>query len=135
MLLEDLLLGCDISHDHYTGTKWGPSNQLEIVGWCGKRGTSKYHIFKCSICSLDTELFGDGHFKSRISEMNKGCIPCGCSHITKWSKAQYEILLHRKCFNMGITFKGIILPFLGAKTYCALECADHGEYKIGRAHV
>lgn len=70
--------------------------KLRIIG-CSKKDKKNNNIYTltCSLCSKDKELFGDGLFYSRISHLNSGKIPCGCSTRRRWTLEQYEILVKR----------------------------------------
>ncbi|AGN51514.1 hypothetical protein VPLG_00075 [Vibrio phage eugene 12A10] len=73
---------------------------LTVTGVSGKDRSEKVLFsVKCSVCSLDTELFPDGVFSSNKSNLvSKGGslhkIPCGCGK-TKWTKEQHEIVTQR----------------------------------------
>lgn len=69
-----------------------------------------YVKVKCSVCAEDSELFGDGIFEISFSNLNKGCLPCGCSKVYKWSIQQYTTLVNRKIAseNLPIVFNGFI---------------------------
>lgn len=118
--------------DERLGETFGPNNQLTIVGWSGKQGTTKRYLVKCHICSEDSDLFGEGYFRIIKSEINKGTLPCGCSKIPKWSKDQHLILCQRKAKELGVTFRGFVGEFKGAKTRCILNCPQHGDYEVGK---
>ena len=61
--------------------KFGKDNQLTVVGWSGKCSTNIIYLLHCSECAKDTELFGEGYFKSLKSNLTKSQIPCGCALI------------------------------------------------------
>lgn len=63
----------------------------------------KYRV-TCSICSIDTELFGDMWIRKHC--LLKGTIPCGCSIIPAWSEEQYTIMCKRKADKLNVTFIG-----------------------------
>lgn len=118
--------------DAYCGETFGPKDQLTIVGWSGKQGTTKLYLVRCEICSEDSDLFGEGYFRIIKSEINKGTLPCGCSRITKWSKEQYKILCGRKAKEVGVEFIDFVGEFKGAVTKCLLNCPKHGNYQINK---
>lgn len=60
---------------------------------------------KCAICSKDSELFGDGIFKTRATHLNRGRVPCGCSNRVCWTLAQYEIRIKRKIKDEDLPIK------------------------------
>ena len=45
---------------------FGEEGQLEVVGWSGKRAgrNDKFYVGRCTKCSQDSELFGEGYFRS-----------------------------------------------------------------------
>jgi len=65
-------------------------------------------IYECSVCSKDVELWKFGSIqqpKSKIiSKPNKVC--CGCNKNIKWTEEQYEVLIRRRCEEVGYKFKG-----------------------------
>lgn len=87
--LEDLIdpeYGLQQDEWSLTRPKFGEHGQLEVIGWSGKLYTSfKKYIVKCSICSKDSELFGEGLFCGIKANLLKS-LPCGCSTHPKWSK-------------------------------------------------
>lgn len=114
------------------GRKFGVEGQLTIIGWSGKRQTTKVRILKCAVCSSDPELFGEGYFRASMSDLSRGGLPCGCSRITKWTKEQHEVICKRKAKEFGIEFISFIGEFKGAKTKCLLNCPEHGSYEMGK---
>lgn len=120
-----------IEIDEFVGTKFGKENQLEVVGQCGKSGTSKLYIIKCSICEKDSELFGDGLFKSIKSSLIVGQIPCGCSGSARRSENYYKIVCQRKADELGFKFHGWAGEFTDRKTKLVLECPEHGVWQSG----
>ena len=118
-----------------TRPKFGKEGQLQVVGWGGKNSSNnKYYILFCSMCSKDTELFGDGYFKSEKGGLGKGQLPCGCAKILKWSKEQYAILCQRKARELGYKFLGFIGEWKGNRTKIKMLCEKHGEWESGIIH-
>lgn len=111
--------------------KFGKEGQVEVVGWSGKSGTHKHYIIKCSKCSQDTELFGDGYFRSEKGSLVRGCVPCGCAFNPKWSKDQYTVLCSRKATQLGYTFLGFVGEWKGQTTKIKMLCEKHGEWATG----
>ena len=107
---------------------FGKDNQLTVIGWKGKSGDIKYYIVKCSECSKDPELFGDGIFKASKIVLTKGIISCGCSRCHKWTETQYIIRIKRLCNEKGYIFKGFAENFKGSQTKLSLECPTHGHF-------
>lgn len=132
MNLVDLLDEDGLKQDEWslTAPTFGKEGQLTVVGWSGKSYGTKYYILKCNKCSEDTELFGDGHFKSLRGHLSTGAIPCNCARSYRWSKCQYEILCLRKADELGYKFLGF-LGWLGRVTKLHLSCPEHGKWTSG----
>lgn len=107
---------------------FGEFGQLSVIGWSGKRGSTKLYIVKCSICSEDHELFGEGCFKITKGHLKEGRVPCGCGTNVRWTKDQYAILCKRKAEDLGNRF----IEFNSDKTHynakITLECPTHGQW-------
>jgi hypothetical protein len=108
---------------------FGKDNQLTVIGWKEKAGTNKYYIVKCSKCSKDPELFGEGVFRRLKSDILRGKLPCGCSFHPYWSEDQYKTLIERKCKEKGYIFQGFADAFNGIYTKLKLECKKHGIWE------
>lgn len=111
MDLIDLLDENGLQQDEWslTAPRFGEEQQLEVVGWSGKtRGNrgNKYYILKCSVCSVDSELFGGGYFKSKKCHLLVGSLPCGCASNPHWNENQYRTICTRKAQELGYTFLG-----------------------------
>ena len=112
--------------------RFGKENQLEVIGWSGKsKSGNKYYILKCSDCSGDSELFGEGHFRSVKGFLTGGGIPCGCSSAHKWTNKQYEILCERKSKQKNYKFMGFTGEWKGKDTKISLVCEIHGKWDSG----
>lgn len=114
-----------------TNPIFGEQGHLKVIGWSGRQGTGKLYLLKCSICSQDTELFGQGVFRSIKSSLIKGAIPCGCAKRPKWSKEQFTILCSRKAQEFGYEFIGFNGEWKGYKTKITMSCDKHGEWSSG----
>ena len=110
--------------------KFGKDSQLTVIGWSGRTRNVKQYVVQCDICALDTELHGEGYFKSPKSTLNS-CIPCGCSSRHMWNAAQYEILCLRKADMIGYRFVGFSGGWSESKTKVILSCPEHGEWDSG----
>lgn len=134
MNLEDLICVHGLQQDAWslTAPLFGSEGQLEVVGWGGERpkGYNKFYILKCRICCMDSELFGEGYFKSIKSGLTDGQIPCGCGR-TKWSQEQYIVLCSRKAREVGHTFLGFAGEWKGYATKIKMSCEVHGEWSTG----
>jgi len=142
MNLEDLIDEKGLQQDEWSSSrpKFGNDGQLEVIGWSGRRRRKgdKYYILKCSKCSEDPELFGEGYFRSfkfslYPNNIRKATLPCGCGSFTKWTEEQYAVLCKRKAERFGISFLGWASEFCGGKTRVLLECTYHGVFQANVA--
>ncbi|AUR94241.1 hypothetical protein NVP1193O_110 [Vibrio phage 1.193.O._10N.286.52.C6] len=88
----------------------GCSGKLKVIGidyatttagkWCRK------HIYECTICSADEELWPSGSISAPIYEVRDGKVPCGCSSAPKWKEYQNVIRVVRKCELLDLIFDG-----------------------------
>ncbi len=114
--------------------RFGEEGQLEVVGWSGKNWSAKYYILKCNKCSQDSELFGEGLFRSLKSGLVKGALPCGCSKKPEWSQEQYAVRCTRKAKELGYTFLDFDGEWKGKNTKIKTCCEKHGEWSSGNIH-
>lgn len=112
------------------GFRFGKENQLSVIGWSGKYNYEKLYIVSCEFCKTDTELFGEGLFKTKKQNILKGILPCGCS-ISPLSESQYRVLCTRKSLELGYKFIGFTGEWLGCRTVVKLCCKLHGEWVGG----
>lgn len=135
MNLEDVIdskYGLQEDEWSLADTRFGEEGQLQVVGWSGRSGGNKFYILKCSKCSQDSELFGDGYFRSVKSHLvNLEQIPCGCSRSTKWTKKQFTVLCERKASLLGHTFLDFSGEWKGNTTKIKMLCKKHGEWDTG----
>ena len=123
MNLEDVIDENGLQQDEWSLSKprFGEEGQLEVVGWSGRdRGSTKWYVIKCSKCSTDKELYGEGYFKASKFNLLKPAIPCGCSRRPRLTGQQYITVAQRYVPN---NIK--ILDYLGTKcnnAYFKLEC-------------
>lgn len=101
---------------------------LTIVGWKGRIGSNKKYIVKCSICSQDDELFGDGTFSKLRYDLTKGRIPCGCSPNPRWTENQNRVRVQREATARGLKFLGWSSKYNVKNTKLLLSCPLHGEW-------
>jgi len=112
--------------------RFGKDNQLTVIGWSGRTGNNKYYIVKCELCCKDTELFGEGYFKSSKRKLLKAKqLPCGCSKAPRRSVEQYAVLCSRKAEELGYKFLGFMGEWCGRKTKLKMVCDEHGEWSSG----
>lgn len=117
-----------------TAPKFGKEQQLTVVGWSGRTRTNKLYIVRCSFCSKDSELFGEGYFFTKKENLLMGKVPCGCGVFPKWSNEQYQVLCSRKAQELGYTFLGFEGEYCGSKTKIKMLCQKHGEWSSGIVH-
>ena len=136
MELADLVENDGLQQDDYSelGEKFGSDRQLSIIGWSGKNGSQKYYIVKCSICSKDKEMFGEGYFRISKSDLHLGVIPCGCSKQPVRTKEQYAVMCSRKANSLGYKFLGFVGEWKGQTTKIKMLCKEHGEWSSGNIH-
>lgn len=131
--LEDLIdpeYGLQQDEWSLTRPRFGAEGQIEVIGWSGKERYHKIYIVTCSICSGDSELFGDGCFKSSKWNLSKGQIACGCAKNPLWNSFQISIRIHRKCAEKGYTFLGFLGNYMTVKsTRCLVNCELHGDWE------
>ena len=131
MNLEDLIDENGLHQDEWSLNKprFGKDEQLEVIGWSGKSSSNnKLYVLKCSKCSQDQELFGEGYFKALKGHLTLGKLPCGCSLAPRWTRHQYTILCRRKAERINKTFLGFTGDWKGAFTKLVLSCQEHGEW-------
>lgn len=131
MNLEDLLdqKGLQQSEWSLTAPAFGCEGQLKIVGWSGQTNAgngNKIYIVKCSVCEKDSELFGEGYFKTSKGHLEEGKIPCGCSSGAKFNKDQWLIRIERVCSEAGFTLVSHE-DFKGGSTRAIFSCPVHGQ--------
>lgn len=104
------------------------NNNYIFLGTNGLKGYYRRLYIKCKICSEDTELNGDGIFKSNIATLRKGMV-CNCSKISgqKPSQHNYKIRIERLCKEYGYTLKGYSEDKIQSSTYLKLSCGE-GHY-------
>jgi len=115
------VLESDLTTDENTGKTFGETNQFKILGWSGKIKTAKRYFCRCSICSKDSELFGDGIFAIAYYIIKGGSLPCGCSKAVKWTREQNELRIERECSGRGYTFLGFVEPYKGVHSKVKLD--------------
>lgn len=133
MDLTELLGDAGLQQDAYSQSNkvFGKEGQLKIIGWSTRLKSHKVYLLKCSICAQDSELFGEGYFKSVKSSLEIGRVPCGCSFSPRWTKWQFTLLCLRKAEELGHTFLGFEGEWKGQKTKIKMFCEKHGEWNSG----
>lgn len=132
--LVDPVYGLQEDEWSLTAPRFGKEGQLTVVGWSGKtragRG-NKFYILRCDFCIKDTELHGDGYFRSLKHGLISGKVPCGCTFNPRWSKEQYSIICSRKALELGYKFLEFGEMWLGHQTKIRVLCEKHGEWDSG----
>lgn len=119
----------DLILDDLCGRKFGQFNQIEIISVIGKVQYTKIYSVKCNICANDSELFGDGLFKTHRSNILRGYLPCGCGARPLWNQEQFRIICTREAEKRGFKFIGFSGEYKGSKTRLDLNCDLHGDWK------
>ena len=94
--------------------------KITVVGRLSKsKGRCGKYLCKCSICSLDAELFPD-LFEANKADLNRPLnkppiVPCGCSRYY-WNESQYKVRVKRECVIRGYTLNGWAGKYKGAHT-------------------
>lgn len=130
MNLVDLLDEKGLQQDEWslTAPTFGSEGQLTVIGWSGRNWSNKLYILKCSKCSDDNDLFGEGYFRSMKGDLLRLKVPCGCSKSTNWSREQYTTLCTRKAKELGYTFLGFEGEWRSKSTRIKMLCDKHGEW-------
>lgn len=127
-----------LQQDEWTITypTFGKDSQLKVIGWSGyyRYSTSKLYVLSCSKCKDDTELFGEGVFKSKKGHLLNGKMPCGCT-VTSWTEGQYSTLCRRKAKELGYGFIGFLKDWSGKSTRVKMNCEAHGEWVGGSTQM
>ena len=112
-----------------------PDGKLEVVGIAGK-DKWEVSLFKvtCTECSKDPELFPDGYFVGRKSDLVRGRKPCGCSKKPEWCDWQYLTLTRRIGEKKGFIVNGFAEEFKNVHTKLNLECLKDGHKWIASIH-
>lgn len=63
-------------------------------------------VLTCSECSKDEELWPYGSIHTRINNLVRGNIPCGCSKFIRLKEWQSKIVVERQCKLRGYKFLG-----------------------------
>ena len=127
--------------DDFIGRRFGKYGQVEVVGWEGDRSLIpsprslngyKLYTVKCHICAKDSEMFGEGIFKSSKGNLNSGSLPCGCGKKHNWSNQQYIVMVKRQCAKKNYTFVGLnTKDYASGRRMCVEaicgECGNHWE--------
>jgi len=115
------VLESELITDENTGKTFGESDQFKILGWSGKIRTAKKYFCRCSICSKDSELFGEGIFAIPYYILKSGSLPCGCGKLVKWTKEQNRVRIDRECSTRGYIFLGFVEPYTGVHSKIKLD--------------
>lgn len=130
MNLEDLLFD-GLHEDEFTGLAIEDNPNVVLVGWSGRtrenKGNKRY-ILRCGVCAQDSELYGEGYFRTSVYNFKRGKYDCGCSVNHIHSEKQNEIIVRRKCEEGGYKFLGWVGDYRSTyHTKIRVWCEDHGE--------
>lgn len=130
MNLEDVVGDRGIKQDKWSRLNhtFGSSNQIKVLGFSGDKGKQKFYIVVCDYCSKDSDLFGQGYFRSSKGNLINGQLPCGCSSIHRWSEEQQAVRCSRKAAELGYKFLGFVGDWKGNDTKIKMLCEKHGEW-------
>lgn len=123
----------DYNEDYLSGKLFAET--ITVLGWTRLAGTRRKYLIKCSVCSEDKELFGDGTFETSKESIDKGYKPCGCGHAYRFSEEQYKILIQRKADQLGVQFVGFKEPFKGGQTRCIMSCEEGEWFPIAHTFI
>lgn len=136
-LVDIVSQGTSLLQDEWSLSErtFGGHGQVSLIGWSGrsniKNSGAKYYILKCSVCSQDHELFGEGVFRSVKGSLISGALPCGCAFNPKWSQEQFYTICTRKAKELTYVFSGFVGEWKGRKTKIKMLCIKHGEWSSG----
>ena len=101
------------------------------------RGESDIILVECNVCKLDPELYGEGVFKVRKSNIRRGATPCGCKKPFKYSESQMVVVLKRQANSNGFDFEKFT-RFNSKRivdSRCLLRCPIHGEWETSAGSI
>lgn len=81
------------------------NGKLKVVGIHSVNKWTTIFKVTCTECSKDPELFPDGYFLARKSNLKSGNVSCGCSKSYRWGLDQYLLRikrLHRDSFKINV---------------------------------
>lgn len=120
-----------VDWDSYIGTKYKtPVGGVLTVTQIFKNDKGKVQcVCHCSICSMDSELWGDVKIVSSKDKLDSGTTPCGCAINHIYTPQQNLIRVSRECLVRGYTFFGWKgNNYVGNKTYLLLGNPKTGNY-------
>lgn len=119
--------------DDFSGTRFGKIKQIEVLGYYMQprvpisRGTRRFYVCKCYVCSQDPEMFGEGIFQLSDDRYKEGCVPCGCAKSFKANLDQTKLRVER-CME-GSPYTVVSTHKEGYSTIATILCPIHGEWK------
>lgn len=104
-------------------------SNLTVVAWDGsRRNGAKLYSAKCSVCSTDHELFGDGVFYATKHLLNQGKLPCGCGASPRWTEKQFTTRIERILSKQHVSVVSYG-EYWGTKTKIRVKCTiDNYEW-------
>lgn len=121
----------ELVHDSVSNKVFGNNNQITILGH-KQVGYVKTYTVRCSICSLDPELFSVGLFTCGQGYLSASKLPCGCSPVPKWNKDQQHVRVLRACSEMGYQLVTNFneLDYKDQTSKVTVSCPSHGERTV-----
>lgn len=86
--------------------------------------------YTCPICSTDQYVLAglcNGVFSSQENNLKRGILPCRCSPIYRYTKAQWEYRYSQILEERGYIFRGWVGTAWGRKARLKYECPVHGN--------
>ncbi|CAH9013422.1 putative homing endonuclease [Vibrio phage 424E50-1] len=87
-------------------------NTLTPVRYFTEKNKGRY-VLECSVCSKDSELFPPETIITSVDSVNKSRGVCGCNVKYKYKEFQYNVLIDRRCKDLGYQYLGYDTEYLG----------------------
>lgn len=111
--------------DDFSGTI---KDNYTILGWTSRtNGSIKLYLFQCSVCSQDSEMYGEGLFIAHKSSILRGS-PCGCSPSYQRTLDQTILAVRRTAVARHHEYIGINYSGSAMKSTLILSCRTHGVW-------
>lgn len=112
------------------------NGKISVIGRLKIRALARVYLVKCSVCSEDPELFGEGYFTHTYVGLENGCWPCGCGRRPKFTEAQWLVKCRREAEFLNpdlefIGFSGTFNPSKAVTTKLLVRCHKHGDIESG----
>lgn len=107
-----------------------PKSFIRAVSLLPDRNGHRVFSLECSVCSQDSELWPPGNIVGKVTKLNRGVIPCGCSANPKWSTAQNVVRARRAAASTGLRIEKWLTP-----SRLLLTCIAHGPLEKSLKHL